>query len=245
MARKAIKRRDELWIRTAAISSVRTSVRSHAIHQRGSEAEIESRCLLELSGLLDGAVRDVTDIEIHLYPEDNISVGTARTASVDAIIGFRPQLKLIVYIKHRNFDRLWSMALAGHLGYAYLSFTKPRYAFKGLKLSHLTRNRQIHVASLRLYAPDSNPIWFSNNDAADNRFKILITYEIQHKAVHRDRPETAGTEQHNSWMIAWRKPRRSANATSSVNTIIFSDLAAATTSASGFPSKFSSAAVEA
>ena len=46
--------------------------------KKGSDPEIESKCSLELNGVLDEPVRDVVDIEVLLYPEDEIRVGTAR-----------------------------------------------------------------------------------------------------------------------------------------------------------------------
>src|SRR5437867_10089055 len=49
-----------------------------ATHKKGSDPEIESKCSLELNGVLDEPVRDVVDIEVLLYLEDEIRVGTAR-----------------------------------------------------------------------------------------------------------------------------------------------------------------------
>jgi hypothetical protein len=128
MPRKTKRRSSELWTRTAAISSIRTSVGSYAAHQRGADPYIESRATLELSGQLEEVVRDVFDVEFHLYPQDEVTVGTARPAAVGAIIQFRPHLKVVVPFSQQDFDRLWSMALAGHMKYAYLTFTKPHFS---------------------------------------------------------------------------------------------------------------------
>ncbi len=70
----------------------------------------------------------MVDIEVLLYPEDEIRVGTARPVSVGAIIGFRP----VVSFNHRDFDTLWAMALAGHLRCMYLNMV---YISLGMRMS--------------------------------------------------------------------------------------------------------------
>jgi hypothetical protein len=60
-------------------------------------------------------IRDVRDIEISLYPEDKLEVGTARPACVGSIIQIRPSVTAVVTFLHTDFDRLWSLALSGHL----------------------------------------------------------------------------------------------------------------------------------
>ena len=75
--------------------------------------------------MLDEPVQEMKDIEVMLYPKDEIQVGTARPASVGAIIGIRPCIKLVVAYSHPDFDRLWAMVFSGHLKYAHLVFTKP------------------------------------------------------------------------------------------------------------------------
>jgi hypothetical protein len=125
MVRKTQKPRNERLIRRVEISSVRTRVSTYASHPRGSDPVIETKCSLNLVGILDEAVRDVVDIEIHLYPSDDSRVGTARPASVGAIVDFHPHLQLVVSFLPADFDRLWTTALTGHLKYARLVFTTP------------------------------------------------------------------------------------------------------------------------
>jgi hypothetical protein len=126
MVRK-VRTRLEIWVRTAAISSVHVSLGCHANQLRGSEPERETIGSLQLRGLLEEGVRDVREVEFHLYPADEVRVGTARPAAVGAIIGFRPYLQVVVSFNQQDFDRLWAMALNGYLRHAYLAFTKPRY----------------------------------------------------------------------------------------------------------------------
>lgn len=74
--------RPEVLSRNVAISSIRTTVRLHAVHRRGDEPEIESQPWLELSGKVSEPVRTVTDIRISMYPQEPVQVRTTRPASV-------------------------------------------------------------------------------------------------------------------------------------------------------------------
>jgi hypothetical protein len=113
--------------RNVAISSFRTSVRLGAIHRRGEEPEIESEPWLELQGNVTEPIRDVTAVKISMYPREPLQVGTARPASVGAIVQARPELSIVLTWSHMDFDRLWALALSGHLKYSHLYFTKPHY----------------------------------------------------------------------------------------------------------------------
>jgi len=52
-------------------------------------------------------------------------VRTARPAACGAIIKARPKLGAVVTCSHADFDRLWTLAMAGLLKFAHLYFTKP------------------------------------------------------------------------------------------------------------------------
>ena len=86
--------RPEMLSRDVDISSFRMTVRLHAVHGRGEEPYIESQPWLELLGTATEPVRDVTDVRISMYPQDELRVGTARPAAVGAIIGARPELSV-------------------------------------------------------------------------------------------------------------------------------------------------------
>ncbi len=127
MVRRVKSLRPEIWTRTITISSFRESIGVHGAHHRGSDPEIESRISLELTGLVDEPVRDTREIEVLVFPEDELRVGTARPVAVGAIIEFRPHLKLVVSFLHRDFDRLCMMALSGHLKFVHVMFTEPQH----------------------------------------------------------------------------------------------------------------------
>jgi hypothetical protein len=97
------------------------------VHHEGVEPYIESKPWLELKGTASEPVRDVKDVVVSLYPEHKHVVGTARPAACGAIVGTRRELHFVLTWPHIDFDRLWAMALAGHLTYGYISFTKPHY----------------------------------------------------------------------------------------------------------------------
>ena len=119
--------RPELLSRNATLTSFSARVGIQAEHGRGEEPRIETRPWLELRGRLEEPVNDVTDVLISMFPEDKVQVGAARPASVGSVIGLKPEMSVVLTWAHRDFDRLWTLALSGRLGFAYLCFTKPHY----------------------------------------------------------------------------------------------------------------------
>jgi hypothetical protein len=129
MTRKRRKsRRPEMLSRNVSITSFRSSVSLRAVERRGEEPEIESQPWLELRGTIAEPLRDTRDVEIHLYPREQLVVGTARPASVGSIIQIRPRLSVVATFTHAGFDRVWALALGGQLKYAYIYFTEPHYS---------------------------------------------------------------------------------------------------------------------
>jgi hypothetical protein len=94
---------------------------------RSSEPEIEVKPWLELRGVLDEPVRQTSSIVLSLYPDARTKVGTARPAAVGAIIGAMSAIEAVITLPHEDFDRLWSLALSGHLPHAWMALTRPRY----------------------------------------------------------------------------------------------------------------------
>lgn len=92
--------------RDVAISSFRASVRPNAVHRRGEEPEIETQPWLELQGKATETIRDVKDVKISMYPREPLQVGTARPATVGAIIGAKPELSVVLTWSHVDFDRV-------------------------------------------------------------------------------------------------------------------------------------------
>jgi hypothetical protein len=117
----------ELMSRDVEISSFEARVWLGTIHDRGNEPYIDSQSWLELRGMATEPVRDVTGVRISLYARDDLQVGTARPASVGAVIGIRPEFSIVLPLPQVDFDRIWALAVGGHLKYAHLCFTKPRY----------------------------------------------------------------------------------------------------------------------
>jgi len=119
--------RAEMWSRTVEILSFRTTVRLHAVSRKGEEPSIDSQPWLELHGTMHEPVRDVRDVVMSLYPKDKVEPGTARPASVGAIVQMRPHLSVVVTFPQTDFDRIWTLALGGRLKHGRLYFTKPHY----------------------------------------------------------------------------------------------------------------------
>ena len=125
--KKRKSNRPELLSRNVEITSFRATVRLHAVHHKGDEPFIEGKPWLELSGTATEAVKGVTDVKFSLYPEDDVRVGTSRPAACGSIIQAKPEMHAVISWPQREYDRLWSLALAGHLKFAYMAFTKPHY----------------------------------------------------------------------------------------------------------------------
>ncbi len=88
--------RPEMLSRNVEFKSFRISVRLSASHPRKQEPFIESQPWLELRGVALEPVWDVTDVVVSMYPRDKVEVGTARPASVGAIIQARPHLRFVI-----------------------------------------------------------------------------------------------------------------------------------------------------
>lgn len=102
--------------------------------RRGVEPAIESKPWLELNGNAAEPVKSVSAWRISMFPEEPLRVGPRRPAPVGTLIQARPELVIVLAWPHCDFDRLWAMALAGHLKFAHVSITKPHYN-SGLVLS--------------------------------------------------------------------------------------------------------------
>jgi hypothetical protein len=46
-------------------------------------------------------------------------------SSVGMILGIRPRVLAVVFVAHREFDRLWLLAFSDQIEYTYLPFMKP------------------------------------------------------------------------------------------------------------------------
>ena len=125
--RRARRKVEELLWRTVEVRSVRPYISVHPMGGRGEEPRIECGSWLQVHGYLDSPVKDVFDVTIHVHPEEELRVGTARPVAVGAIIGIRDDVSAVVSLLPVDFDRLWVLALSGHLKFASLTFTPPKY----------------------------------------------------------------------------------------------------------------------
>lgn len=98
-----------------------------ATQRRRDEPEIEAQPWLELRGQFEEPVKGVSRLHISNYPREPLTVGSARPASVGAIVGMKPEMVVVLTWSNADFDRLWAMALAGRIGFVHLVFTKPQY----------------------------------------------------------------------------------------------------------------------
>jgi hypothetical protein len=113
--------------RNVEITSFSATVRLNAIHHKGDEPYVEGQPWLELRGTAKEPVKGVTDVKISMWPRENVQIGTARPASVGAVLDARPKLSFGLTWPQAEFDRIWNLAISGHLKFAHVYFTKPHY----------------------------------------------------------------------------------------------------------------------
>ena len=129
MRRRRARRTVEqyLW-RTVEVRSVRPYVSVHPMGGgRGEEPGIDCGSWLDVQGDLDSPVKEVFDITIHVHAEEPLRVGTVRPVAVGSIIGISYTVSVVISLLPVDFDRLWVLALSGHLKFASLTFTPPKY----------------------------------------------------------------------------------------------------------------------
>ena len=72
-------------------------------------------------------VRDTCHVQITLYSADETKLGTNPTPWIGLIHIIKPALHPAIFIAHRDFDRVWTLALSGQLRHAHMVLTEPRY----------------------------------------------------------------------------------------------------------------------
>jgi len=107
------------------IQSVGVHVSRQTNKPRGEPARFEGGPWLEVRGTADEAVRDVRDIVISVHTDEREEPGPTSPPSVGAIIQVRPKVQAVVGLPSLDFDRLWVLALTGHLRYSWMAFTEP------------------------------------------------------------------------------------------------------------------------
>lgn len=124
--RKPQGSKPEMLSRNVEITSFSATVRLNAVH-KGDEPYVEGQPWLELCGTAKEPVNGVADVKISMWPREKVELGTARPASVGVVLGARPQLAFGLTWSQAEFDRVWNLAISGHLKFAHLYFTKPHY----------------------------------------------------------------------------------------------------------------------
>jgi len=98
-----------------------------AAKERGEEPRVNSTGRIELTGTMDEPIRDTRDVEIVLYAADDPKPGSNPMPWIGLVHGVRPVMRPAVFISHRDFDRVWALALSRMLKHAYMVLTRPRY----------------------------------------------------------------------------------------------------------------------
>jgi hypothetical protein len=118
---------EDVLFRNIEIRSIRTLISLHIIDARTAKPLIGTSQSLQVRGAVDKPVRGVRDVVIRIGATDATNPGHSQPPRVGTVVQVRPQLTAVVAFPHATFDRLWSMALAGHLKHASIVFTKPQH----------------------------------------------------------------------------------------------------------------------
>jgi hypothetical protein len=124
---RATRQEAELLLRDVVIESFRASVGARVEEGQCPDRRIVSGPCLDLYGRLGDPVKGVKEVLITLYPDDVPGVGHGRSAAIGSCIGLKPQMTVVLPWSRWDFGSMWALALSGHLRFASLCFTQPRY----------------------------------------------------------------------------------------------------------------------
>ncbi len=134
--------RGEFLTRTVEVSSCAVRVHLGIDQPRGSEPMIESRPWIEARGTANEPLGDNLGFAVNVQVDDDQRPGPIRPAAVGTIIQLRPQVTAVLGLPHADFDRLWSMAVTGHLRFVWLSTTTPHYGKARIRSASFSSERE-------------------------------------------------------------------------------------------------------
>ena len=134
--KRRTRRRNETLVRFVAINTVSAGTSIGAAQERGAEPRLSSTARIELTGTMDEPIRDTRDIEIVLYAADDPKPGRDPTPWIGLVHGIRPVMHAAIFMPHRDFDRVWFLALSGLLRHAHLFQLSQSFDREGDRLSH-------------------------------------------------------------------------------------------------------------
>jgi hypothetical protein len=125
--KRPARRRPETVVRFIIVTGVNVGIGISTAQEGGAEPALHSTGRIQVTGTMDEPVRDNRDVKITVYSADNPKPGSDPLPWVGLVHGVRPVLQAATFISHRDFDRVWSLALSGLLKHAYLMLSAPRY----------------------------------------------------------------------------------------------------------------------
>ena len=125
--KRLARRRPEMLVRLIDITAVVAAVSVGVVQQGRDEPYASTHGRLELTGTMNEPVRDTRNVEMCSIRLGETTLGTDPTPWIGLINGVRPVLRPAVLISHREFDRVWALALSGLLKHAHMVLTPPRY----------------------------------------------------------------------------------------------------------------------
>ena len=121
---------EEVLSRYVTVASFSLSVFRHINRQRGLPPSRDSHAYLTVQGTLNEPVGNVSQIEVQIGVDDTPASPASNAdavLAVGAVIQVKPVVSAVVDLPAADFERLWAMAVAGHVKYGYLAFLKPHH----------------------------------------------------------------------------------------------------------------------
>ena len=119
------KHREEILSRDFRIESIKQSVGIGVHHARGEAPFLDPHSWIEARGRFDEPLRDITEVEISVYPDPNADVAPGPPPCVGAIIRLKPTVLVVVPFTVQEFERLWVLATVSAIRRGHVAFTAP------------------------------------------------------------------------------------------------------------------------
>jgi hypothetical protein len=117
------KGRRDFWMRDVRVTSIQLFGSSRIDKQRGLDPRVDSSAWMVVFGKLEEPIREVVDLNFHVTVADEQH--PERFPTVGSILGIKPVISGIISFPKPTFDCLWTLAVADHVNWLYLSFEEP------------------------------------------------------------------------------------------------------------------------
>ena len=95
--------------------------------RKGEDPYIASNGRVELTGTMDEPIRGISEVELVIYAADDPRPGKDPEPWIGLVHGVKPVIRPAIFVSHRDFDRVFTLAMSGELKHVHLVMIPPRY----------------------------------------------------------------------------------------------------------------------